>query len=264
MITDIPTNNQWAKEFFNNSYFCDTVLKKYAESKEFDGSVSFLIKELNLPRKNATIFDQCCGTGSYSLEIGKRLQDKSSIIFGVDISDHQISNAESNNLTKNCCFSIGDAYQYITPMQCDAAYNINSSFGYSDTDEENIKMLQRVYDSLKNGGKFILEYPNTPYLKDNFISILTETYDAKNGKKVQVTWNARIEDNKLYKDYSFGSDKEDPVIKCGGGMKLYTPADLKIMLSNVGFGDFRIFGNLNGEKFSENNSPRYVISSIKI
>jgi ubiquinone/menaquinone biosynthesis C-methylase UbiE len=241
-------------------------MHRIADLPSFSSSIDFIKKSLQLSSKPAVVFDQCCGTGLYSLVLGKKLAPSSKVI-GVDISAVQIEHAKNEaakqQLTGICDFMIGDACTYTPTLLCDGAFNINSSFGYSDSDKTNIKMLNRVYETLKPGGRFILEYRNMSYLNANFVFSQSEQYKTPDGTITTVTWHAHKDSRKLYKNYVFETEGKEPITLKGGGIRLYTPEDLQKMLFRAGFKQYSFFGGLTGELFSKQNSPRCVIVCSK-
>ena len=194
----------WAEHFYASPHFALTEMQRNADLPSFSSSIDFIKKSLQLSSKPAVVFDQCCGTGLYSLVLGKKLAPSSKVI-GVDISAVQIEHAKNEaakqQLTGICDFMIGDACTYTPKLLCDGAFNINSSFGYSDSDKTNIKMLNRVYETLKPGGRFILEYRNMSYLNANFVFSQSEQYKTPDGTITTVTWHAHKDSRKLYKNY---------------------------------------------------------------
>ncbi len=152
----------WWHDFFDET-FADLILER--ELKELEKTTQFLIDTLSLKRNNI-VFDQCCGTGN----IANALAQKGMQVIGVDQSEVYINRAKLQNNQKitDCSYTVGDARTFVPSVLCDAAYNWYTSFGYSDNDAENIKMLQSVSKALKPGARFILDYTNPFYILQNF------------------------------------------------------------------------------------------------
>jgi SAM-dependent methyltransferase len=48
----------------------------------------------------------------------------------------------------------------------DAVFNLFTSFGYFDNEKDDKKVFQSVYDALKPGGFFVLDYLNEEFVRE--------------------------------------------------------------------------------------------------
>ena len=47
-----------------------------------------------------------------------------------------------------CAFHAGDAFAFVPPEPCDGAFNWYTSFGYTEDDRRNARMLRRAFEAL--------------------------------------------------------------------------------------------------------------------
>ncbi len=151
----------WFKEFYETDYF-----KYYYEPKlgviPVD-EVEFLIDRGRLDltgQKRPRVFDICCGIGRHARPLAVR----GCAVTGVDLSGNNIQaaieQAGTDGVADRCTFDQGDIRAYPPPSDCDLAINIFTSFGYFPTDDENAVIMAKAAESLRPGGRFILDIAN--------------------------------------------------------------------------------------------------------
>jgi SAM-dependent methyltransferase len=255
-VTKQPDN--WCAEFFDD-LFADQHLVRN-DAADLETTISFLREKLHL-RSGDRIFDQCCGIGSLGIALAKNGYD----VTGVDLISSYIERArrDAENTGVSCRFEAGDAYQYVTPVLCDAAINWWTSFGYSPDDAQNIRMLQRVSESLKIGGWFSLDYMNMPQrlkeFEDKEISISAV---VKNG--CAMSWESRLDRAQamVVRKWTYTGTDGKKVDRQGGGAKLYSRSDLEEMFTSCGFDSIGFYGSISGEPLSD-SSPRCIVVARK-
>lgn len=216
---------------------------------------TFLEKHLHLP-ENAVVFDQCCGIGT----VTKSLETKNRQIIGVDICKEYIEYANEKALLSESksTYFCEDAFEFIPQKKCDAAINWYSSFGYAESDSQNIKMFERVADSLKSGGYFALDFLNVPGVLKDFKTCMMRKNEEAETTIVRDCW-LDLENGTLEQDwYYFGKLNQ---VK-HSSVKLYMPHHLKEMLSQCGFINFQFFGDLDENPLTV-DSPRCIIIAQK-
>jgi SAM-dependent methyltransferase len=139
----------WWHTFFDATYADRNLVEHQAE--EADRAAAFIVERLDLA-PGAVLLDQCCGIGRISLPLARRGVE----VLGVDITPAYVERATAAAAAEDlpCRFECADAFEYVAPAPCDAAINWFTSFGYAPDDRQNLRMLQRVHDSLETGGRF--------------------------------------------------------------------------------------------------------------
>ena len=256
-IIKIKNEKPWWDLFFEDE-FADLMLEREAPSM-LAKEVDFIINELEL-QPGQVVFDQCCGTGEIACELAVR----HIYSVGVDQSKRYIERAKRKALDTHlaCEFHHADALEFVSPIIADAGLNWFTSFGYSDVDAINLKMLKNQYESLKKNARFLLDYTNPAYIFKNFTEhlILKKTLpegelivnkhsevDLQRGMLIS-TWN-----------YVFPDGKK---LSKSGESRIYFARDLIDMLKSCGFRIIRLTGELSGSVLTK-DSPRCIITAQK-
>jgi SAM-dependent methyltransferase len=222
--------------------------------------VEFIISTLRLSPGD-TVFDQCCGIGRLSIPLAQRGMR----VIGVDLSASYVQRAQREAAGANlpCEFHCADAFEFRAPRPCDAAINWFTSFGYCQDDEQNIKMLQRVHESLKPGGRFVIDYQNIPRVLGQFQPAMIVRPTAADFEGLIV-----LVENKP--DFAAGMIRGEWCELHPDGRRtvhqiatrLLMPHELVRMLTQCGFVEPQLFGWVNGEPLKL-TSQRCIIAVRK-
>ena len=156
----------WWRRIFNSMYLktdADVVEDNKITAYELD----LFTQILDLPVE-AFILDLACGQGRHTLELARRGYKN---VYGLDRSHYLINRAKQVNSNENltASFKEGDARKlpYVTDS-FDAVMILGNSFGYFESINDDIKILNEVFRVLKPGGKFLIDVADGGYLKDNY------------------------------------------------------------------------------------------------
>ena len=109
------------------------------------------------PKKTAAprALDLCCGMGRISTELARRGLS----VTGVDITASLLQTAREDAAYEGLDIEYveADARSFKRPLFFDTAVNLYISFGYFEDPAEDLLLARNVYESLKNGGSFIIE-----------------------------------------------------------------------------------------------------------
>lgn len=149
-------------EFWNDEYISKQMLDAHLDP-DFEAASrkhSFIeksvtwIKELLPPTQNPTLLDIGCGPGLYA----ERFHKAGYQVTGLDFSKRSIEYATRSSKDKN--LAITYLYQNYLKMdlqkQFDVCTLIYCDYGALSTDDRRI-VLQKVYEHLKPGGKFLFD-----------------------------------------------------------------------------------------------------------
>lgn len=112
--------------------------------------------------QNSLIFDVGCGNGRHSIELAKRNFG----VVGVDFTERLIECCKKNgkekakNYQNNLQFICVDIREYKPEKQFDYAICLYDVIGSFASQEDNIKVLKTIFNSLKKGGKLLLSVMN--------------------------------------------------------------------------------------------------------
>lgn len=250
-------SKNWPVEFFDDN-FANFLIRDNLNI--LNDEVKFIINKLNLIT-GQTVFDQCCGCGDISIKIAERNVNT----IGIDQSKNYIQKAKKHaeHLQLPCYFYKANAYSYVCERPVDAAFNWFTSFGYSENDTDNLKMLCNVYKSIKANGFFLLDYYNPAYIFQNFIPNHIIEKQLPNGFKLIINKTSTIDFyNGLFIstwEY-FLPNNERKVTK--GASRFYFAHDLKKMLLSCKFKNIMFVGDVYDNPFTK-DSPRCIVIAQK-
>jgi len=257
---NIKTN--WWEDIFDQKYL-DTYIDINTPTST-DREIRFLEKNFNLVGA-VNILDLACGYGRHSIPLAK-LGYK---VTGIDYSDYFLNLAKDSAKKEKVIinFKKENMIDFDTTEQFDAIINMFTSFGYFDNMSDNKKVLSNVYQSLKKGGIFILDFNNifktvtrvgndgkitkngiieNEYMEDlsnglnvkteNIIDLVTQTWEIKR------TWQDSSNKNQTY----------------AAKFRLFTPYEIKMLLIDTGFIVLDYFGDFDNS-FFDFKSPRFII-----
>ena len=157
MTNDIDNPSPWWHRFFDLTY-AEIGLTE-ADPERVATTVEFLHRVLELG-EGMRVFDQCCGVGRLSLPLARRGVQVTGVDQTADYIEQADRSARDEGLPAE--FHCADAFEFVTGDLCDAAVNWFTSFGYDVRDEVNARMLRCAFDSVKPGGRFVVDYLNLP------------------------------------------------------------------------------------------------------
>ncbi len=147
----MSSKKDWFTDWFNTKYY--HILYQHRDDHEAQVFMNNLVSFTAL-KKGSSILDLACGKGRHSIYLNK-LGYK---VTGADLSINSIKHA---NEFKN------DSLQFIVqdmrlpyPLKVDAVFNLFTSFGYFANDDEDVKVLQNIKNSLNDKGVAVIDYLN--------------------------------------------------------------------------------------------------------
>jgi len=201
------------------------------------------IKEL-ADFSGAKVLDLCCGPGRHVYEFAKLGYE----VTGVDRTKFLLDKAERycSSVSEKVEFIEEDMRYFKREKEYDLAVNLFTSFGYFKAEEENIKVLKNMYDSLRDGGKAVFDMMGKEILAKNYQESISTELEGKvvvqNHKicdgwgRVKNDWILLEEDGR-YKKYSLSHN-------------LYSGRELENLLKKAGFKNVELYGNFTGAPYN--------------
>lgn len=153
-MSQLPPS-EWFFTWFDSPYY--HILYRDRDAHEAEFFLQNLLNRFSIP-KGASILDVACGKGRHSIFLhGKGFQ-----VTGIDLSKSSIDfakRAEKQGLQ----FAVHDMRKPFQKGAFDYVLNLFTSFGYFDTDMENIEVLRASSLNLTSTGYFVLDFLNTAY-----------------------------------------------------------------------------------------------------
>lgn len=215
------------------------------------------IMSLTSIRAGANILDLCCGPGRHTLELARR----GFRVTGVDlISAHLkqgIKRAAEEGLRVEWIQE--DMRNFVRQDFFDAALMMYTSFGYFYEKNQNQRVLDNVYASLKSGGVLIMEMMGKEVLARIFrerdwserdgVFFLQERSLRDDWSWIDNRW--LVYDGVQMHEFTFGH--------C-----IYSASELKTMILESGFSSVETYGNLTGMPYDQHAERLVVVARKKI
>lgn len=142
----------WYEKFFNEDYV--RLYTPFLSPARTEQDVAAVIKLLHLQPGNS-VLDLCCGYGRHALELARY----GCQVTGQDLSPRLLEQARTSAAEQKLQVHWLQSDMRTIPFEneFDVIINMFTSFGYFDSDEEDLKVLQQITKALKPGGFFLLE-----------------------------------------------------------------------------------------------------------
>lgn len=242
-------HKEWFETWFDSPYY--HVLYQHRDESEAERFLDNLLIKLKLPAM-ATALDVACGKGRHAMYLAEKGLD----VTGIDLSWKNIAHAvhfERPNLS----FFLHDMRRPFYVNFFDVVFNLFTSFGYFETEAENIKAIHSMSASLKKGGKLVIDFFNAEKIAQ---SLVPHEYIRRDGilflveKKIEHDVVVkRIYFQDLGKEFEFQERVQS--LKLADFERLFAKNRLKI--TDV-YGDYQL------NPFQASGSDRMIIISEKI
>lgn len=202
----------------------------------------------------ASVLDMGCGPGRHSLELAER----GFRVTGVDRTSMYLEEARrrAQDAGLKVDWIQADMREFSGPDAFDAAINLFTAFGYFEDGAEDRRVLQNLLVSLKPGGRLVIDLMGKEILarifqardwelKEDGSMILYERRIAQDWSWVENTWILVQE----------GQSQQFEL-----GHRLYSAAELKSLLKDVGFDEVQAFGGLDGSPYDQHAKRLVVVA----
>ncbi len=262
-MNNINDNNKWYSEeygFFGELYIeGDNSQEGYLTDKKLtiaertqndvDG-VENLLKLKGVEK----ILDVPCGYGRHSIELAKRGYN----VTGIDINSIHLKRAQKdikkNGLKVNLIKKDMASIDYHTKF--DVIINMCYSFGFYETDGENLNALKKFYRALKPNGKFLMETDvNIPYVNAGKFKE-SETRSLFSGNKLEII--EKFDKNTRRMNGSWTIIKSDGTRICRNySVRVYEKEEFIKMCLEAGFKKCTAYANWKGASYK--NDKQLII-----
>jgi len=245
----------WYVNFFGEDYL--NIYRHTLTADRTEKEVAFAERKLALDA-GARVLDLCCGHGRHSVLLAKRGYK----VTGLDLSQSYLDLARRAAFDSKVELDTlsGDMREIPFNDYFDAAINMYSSFGYLESETEDLKVLESISRSLKRGGRLLLDMLNREWAVANYI---------------QNDWHAEA-DGTLYVEHralDLASSRmrvRFVIVAPDGGrhdsighdIRLYTLTEMTRLLERVGFSGIKAFGGFDGELYGI-ETRRMILYALK-
>ncbi|RJP79693.1 MAG: class I SAM-dependent methyltransferase [Candidatus Zixiibacteriota bacterium] len=201
------------------------------------------------------VLDLACGPGRHTLELARRGFQ----VTGVDRNNEYLKKARrvARHEKYACRFVTADMREFRRPGAFDAVLNLFTSIGYFDDPEDDRQVLRNVFDSLKPGGRLLIEtmgreviariFQERDWQEKDGVLFLEERRPDDGWSRLHNRW-IRVDAEGRH-EFTFS-------------LRLFSGPELRDLLLATGFQSVRLCGNLAGAPY-DHQAQRLVAAAVK-
>ncbi len=240
---------QWFSSWFDTEFY--HILYKDRNESEAQHFIAQLTDYLKLP-KEKLIVDLACGKGRHSITLNKLGFN----VLGVDLSSNSIMEA-SKHSNEHLKFRVHDMRLPIANIQCQAVFNLFTSFGYFDSMKDNEQVLNSIHEILIDDGVLVIDFLNAT-------KTINELVETEEKKLEGITFNIKrlFDGTHIFKHIDFQSENID--YSYTERVQALSLEDFQLLFQKSGFELFRTFGDFNLEDYNAEKSNRLIMLARKV
>ena len=238
-----PATENWFASWFDTPYY--HILYKERNYREAQLFMDNLTHYLNLPEK-AKVLDLACGKGRHSIYLNQLGYE----VVGADLSENSIAEANKNQ-NKNLTFQVHDMRDSFED-KFDAIFNLFTSFGYFENDEDNLTTLKAIKDSLSEYGFAVIDFMNVNQVINTLVPEEVKTVDG-----IDFHLKRYVKDGHIHKEIDFEDNGQK--FHYTEKVKALTLQDFQEMMDEAGIYLLDIFGDYKLKKFHKTESERLIM-----
>ena len=238
----LKTNN-WFASWFDSPYY--HILYKERDEMEAQLFMDNIVHYLNLPEE-AKILDLACGKGRHSIYLNQMGFN----VTGADLSSNSIAIAKDfeNETLKFVEHDMRKPFD----QKFDAIFNLFTSFGYFENEEDNFITLKAIRDSISEYGFAVIDFMNVPNVLANLVP-----EEVKSVDNIDFHIKRYLKDGYIYKEINFEGQGEK--FHFTEKVKAITLEDFEIMMEEAGIYLLDIFGDYKLKKFHKKESELLIL-----
>jgi SAM-dependent methyltransferase len=239
---DCKTENWFASWFDSPYYHILYIERNFREAQLF---MDNLTHYLNMD-EGSKVLDLACGKGRHSIYLNQLGYD----VLGVDLSENSIEIAKKNT-NESLHFQVHDMRNPFEEKY-DAIFNLFTSFGYFENEEDNLKTLISIKESLSEYGFGVIDFMNVNQVIANLVENETKTVD-----EIDFKIKRYVLDGYIFKEIDF-EDKGNKY-HFTEKVRAFTLADFQELMDKAGIFLLDTFGDYKLKKFHKNDSERLIM-----
>ncbi|NPV48933.1 MAG: class I SAM-dependent methyltransferase [Armatimonadetes bacterium] len=203
----------------------------------------------------AAVLDLCCGPGRHALEFARR----GFRVTGVDrtAAHLQRARAAASDERLDIEFVLADAREFARPAAFDLALNLFTSFGYFADPSDDLRVARNLYDSLRPGGRLIMELMGK--------EVLARIFQPRGWEEADSV--ILLQERAVCQDWGWIENRwilvgEGTTREWSVGHRLYSAVELKRLLQDAGFTACAAFGALSGAPY-DHQAQRLVVLATR-
>ncbi len=243
----------WYVDFFRTDYL--NVYGHLFSAERAEKEIAFAEKVLQL-KTGALLLDLCCGQGRHCVPLAARGYQ----VTGLDLNPSYLDLAQQAAKAANVRFETIAADMRQIPFQSrfDAIVNMYSSFGYLESETEDLKVLESIAGALKPGGRLLLDMLNREWAVANYIQ--NDWHSGADGTLYIERRDLDLTSSRMHVSFIIigpGGDRRDSI---GHHIRLYTLTETTRLLDRVGMSVTNVFGGFDGESYAIDTRRMIIVA----
>lgn len=236
-------DSAWYVDFFGDDYL--NIYRHIFTADRAVQEVSFAEQILKLD-SGARVLDLCSGQGRHSVPFAQRGYR----VTALDLSPAYLRlaerAAEAHNVTVET--TVADMRKIPFSKSFDAIINMYSSFGYLETEADDLQVLESVAAALKPGGRFFIDMLNREWAVANYIQ--NDWHAGPDDTLYIERRELDLASSRMHVRFTIVDPRGSRRESIGHNIRLYTLTEISRMLSRSGFHEIASYGGFNGEPYS--------------
>jgi SAM-dependent methyltransferase len=233
----------WYVDFFRDDYL--GVYDHLFTADRAEKEVAFAEQALEL-EAGARILDLCCGQGRHSvLFAGRGFQ-----VTGLDLNPAYLELAQQSARAANVALETiaGDMRQIPFQDHFDAIVNMYSSFGYLESEAEDLKVLESAAKAIRPGGRLMLDMLNREWAVANYIQ--NDWHSGGDGTLYVERRDLDLATSRMHVTFTIVGPHGGRRDSAGHHIRLYTLTETTRLLEQVGLNVTAVFGGFDAEPYA--------------
>ncbi len=239
---------KWYQKWFDSPYY--HILYQQRNDAEAEYFIDNICAYLQ-PKPQASILDIACGKGRHCIYLNKKGYN----VTGTDLSYSSIKYArqfENDTLQ----FFEHDMRNLLYINYFDVALNLFTSFGYFESQKDNVNALKSFRKAIKKDGLLVLDYFNSQKIINNLTNREVKSIDG-----IDFHISKKVEAGKIIKTIDFKDNNRDYTFQ--EEVQAFSFADFERLFRLSGFKIQAHFGSYALDKFDIEQSDRLIFICSK-
>jgi SAM-dependent methyltransferase len=238
----------WFSSWFDSPFY--HILYKNRDYQEAELFVRKLADFLNFNSKHK-ILDLACGKGRHAISLHQRGLE----VVGADLSPESITYAKQFE-SERLRFYVHDMRQAIPEKDFDFVLNLFTSFGYFESETENLAVIQSITNALKPNGQLVIDF-----LNPQWVASTMRPFEIKTVEGIDFQIHKQIENGFIIKSIEFEFENKPYFFQ--ERVKAIDLEEFMKYFSHTGLSLKHCFGNYHLEAFDATKSERLILIGEK-
>jgi SAM-dependent methyltransferase len=242
--------------FENESFWIDMFPFLFSETRQ-ESAPTEVERVLQLPARPVRVaLDLGCGPGRHAIALARR----GIKVTGVDITPHYLKAAEEAAAAHKVHVEWvrEDMRRFVRPASYDLAIIMFSTLGFFEDEEDDLRVLRNVYESLAQGGTLVLELAGKEWVAEHYEDSSCD--DLPDGSVLFQRHRVIDDWTRIHNEWTLV--RGDRAKTFTFDMRVYSGMELKERLIRCGFRSVRLMGDLEGGELTY-GAKRLVAAAVK-